>query len=89
MILNKGRETNSNTTFLKNFEEESRNNENDSVVSIAALAVSAIALTGVAPSKQLRIKNFKYDAMRRKFYYGSCLRSDQKYTCLKEFLYKP
>ena len=40
MILNKGRETNSNTTFLKNFEEESRNDENDSVVSIAAEKLS-------------------------------------------------
>ena len=40
----------SNTTFFKEvFEEESRNNENDSPVNIAALAVSAIALTGVAP----------------------------------------
>ena len=48
MILNEVREKNSNTTFFwEVFEEESRNNENDSAVSIAALVVSAIALTGV------------------------------------------
>ena len=50
MIFNEVCETNSNTTFFEEvFEEESRNNENDIAVSIAALAVTAIALTGVAP----------------------------------------
>lgn len=50
MILNEVCVTNSNTTFFEEvFEEESRNNENDIAVSIAALAVTAIALTGVAP----------------------------------------
>ena len=51
MILNEVCETNSNTTFFEEvFEEESRNNENDSAVSIAALDVSAIVLTEVAPT---------------------------------------
>ena len=36
--------------FEEVFEEESRNSENDSAVSIAALAVSAIVLTEVAPT---------------------------------------
>ena len=44
MILNEVCETNSNTTFFEEvFEEESRNNENDSAVSIPALAVFVIA----------------------------------------------
>ena len=36
--------------FEEVFEEESGNNENDSAVSIAALAISASALIGVAPT---------------------------------------
>ena len=50
MILSEVCETNSNSTFFEEvFEEESGNNENDSAVSIAALAISASALIGVAP----------------------------------------
>ena len=64
MILNEVCKTNSNNTYFKEvFEEESRNNENDSAVSIAALAVSAIPLTGVAPAIDSRMKTMK-DGMR-------------------------
>ena len=38
------------TFFEEVFEEESRTYENDSAVSIAALAISASALIGVAPT---------------------------------------
>ena len=54
----------SNTTFFEEvFQEESRNNENDSVISIASIAVSAIALTGIAPAIDPRTKTMK-DGMR-------------------------
>ena len=42
--------------FEEVFEEESRTYENDSAVSIAALTISAIALTGVVPTIDSRLK---------------------------------
>ena len=51
------------TFFEEVFEEESRTYENDSAVSIAALTISAIALTGVAPAIDYRMKTMK-DGMR-------------------------